>query len=85
MCENKISYSEYQKIISKSIPNGIYDVEKFGIIYYTNGKLHRLDGPAVNRLDTAYQAYWINGQYYDDIDQYLADSYLYNNGLQDYL
>ena len=30
-------------------------------IYYVEGKLHRLDGPAIEYENKAYCTYWING------------------------
>ena len=79
----KLSYNKYHNIPYKQL-NGIYEVEDYGILYYLNGKKHRLDGPAIEWNDGD-KYYYIEGKKYDTKEEFDKVAYLYLNNLQDYL
>ena len=56
-----------------------------GIKYwYINGKIHNLNGPACEWYDNI-KFYYIEGKQYDTKEEFEAATYMYLNGLQDYL
>ena len=56
----KLSQNDYIKIPHKK-RNGIFEVEDWGTFYYVNGKYHREDGPAVERIN-GHKYWYINGK-----------------------
>ena len=56
----KISYIDYLDIPNKQ-RNGIYEIERFEIFHYLNGKLHREDGPAFEHIN-GQKEWYVNGK-----------------------
>ena len=71
----KISRKDYWKIPYAQL-NGIYEIEDYGIFHLQNGKLHRLDGPAIEWYDGT-KDYFIEGKEYSSKDEFDKVVYLY--------
>ena len=58
----KIFLNDFDKIPQVQ-RNGLYEVENYGTIYYVNGELHRLDGPAFEGINGD-KWWYINGEFH---------------------